>query len=182
MTTATQLGKTRFELIEGDIAEQTTEAVVTAAHWDLGGGQGTDGAIHFKAGPELLALCRTIGACPIGGAVLTPGFRLKAPWVVHAVGPVYETGDEIECDLLGSAYRESLRLAADSGLTTLSFPSIGTGAFNWPLRAAAPLALAAIRDFLLHEEHTFTLVRLVLYPDEQPQALGIYADALERLA
>jgi O-acetyl-ADP-ribose deacetylase (regulator of RNase III) len=96
-------------------------------------------------------------------------------------GPVYETGDEIECDLLGSAYRESLRLAADAGLTSISFPSIGTGAFNWPLREAAPVALAALRDFLLTEQHAFTLVRLVLYPDEQPHALGIYAAALERL-
>src|SRR5437667_12316984 len=99
----TFIGTTRLELVEGDIADQDTDAVVTAAHWDLAGGQGTDGSIHFKAGPLLLEECRRIGGCPMGDAVITGGYNLKALYVIHAVGPVYEEGSEQEEDLLACA-------------------------------------------------------------------------------
>src|SRR4028119_563547 len=92
----TLMGKTTLELTEGDISEQDTDAVVTAAHWDLAGGQGTDGIIHYKAGPELLKDCLKIGGCPIGDAVITRGHNLKARFVIHAVGPVYEEGGDVE--------------------------------------------------------------------------------------
>jgi O-acetyl-ADP-ribose deacetylase (regulator of RNase III) len=177
----TIIDATRFELVEGDIADQDTDAIVTAAHWDLLGGQGTDGAIHHGAGPELLAACREIGGCPIGGAVITPGFRLPARYVIHAVGPVYETGDEYEQDLLASAYRESLRLASDTGLRSLSLPSISTGAFGYPMDQAAPVALRAILRFLREEPHGLELVRLVLYPREEPAAYALYAGTLAGL-
>ncbi len=176
MTTA--IGQTVLELVEGDIADQDTDAVVTAAHWDLAGGQGTDGAVHFKAGPELLEACRAIGGCPIGGAVLTPGFRLKARYVIHAVGPVYDAGDEHEADLLAQTYRSSLRLAAEHGLKSVSFPSISTGAFYYPMPLAAPVAVRAILDFLETEPHGLERVRLVLYPREDPAAYSVYASAL----
>jgi O-acetyl-ADP-ribose deacetylase len=172
---------TLLELAEGDIAEQETDAVVTAAHWDLGAGQGTDGSIHFKAGPELLAHCRTIGGCPIGGAVITPGFRLKAPYVIHAVGPVYDAGDEYEEELLAGAYQNSLRVAVENGLRSISFPSISTGAFNYPMTLAAPVALRAILDFLRDEPHDLDLVRMVLYPREVGKAYSIYAAALRNV-
>jgi O-acetyl-ADP-ribose deacetylase (regulator of RNase III) len=175
------IGKTRLELVDGDIAEQDTDAVVTAAHWDLRGGQGTDGSIHYKAGPQLLEACRQIGACPIGDAVITPGFNLKAPYVIHAVGPVFESGDEHEEDLLAAAYQNSLRVAVENGLKSISLPSISTGAFNYPLSLAAPVALRAIIAFLDTEPHALDRVRMVLYTREMPEAYGVFARALGRL-
>jgi O-acetyl-ADP-ribose deacetylase (regulator of RNase III) len=175
------VGKTRLELVEGDIADQDTDAVVTAAHWDLGGGQGTDGSIHYKAGPRLLEACRKIGGCPMGDAVITAGYSLKARYVIHAVGPVYEEGSEQEEDLLACAYQSALRVAAENGLRSISFPSISTGAFCFPMQKAAPIALRAIIDFLQSQAHELELIRLVLYPREVPEAYGIYAHALQEL-
>jgi O-acetyl-ADP-ribose deacetylase len=173
------IGNTRIELVEGDIADQDTDAVVTAAHWDLEGGQGTDGSIHGKAGPQLLEECRRIGGCPIGDAVITAGYRLKARYVIHAVGPVYETGDEYEAELLAGAYQNSLRRAVENNLRSISIPAISTGAFCYPMRLAAPIALRAIVDFLENEPHQLELVRLVLYPSEGPTRYQIYAEALQ---
>jgi O-acetyl-ADP-ribose deacetylase (regulator of RNase III) len=177
----TLIGKTRLELIEGDIADQDTDAVVTAAHWDLGGGQGTDGSIHFKAGPELLKECRTIGGCPIGDAVITHGYNLKARYVIHTVGPIYEEGSDYEAELLACAYQSSLRVATENGLQTISFPSISTGAFSYPMYLAAPIALQAIYDHLTRETHNLTLIRMVLYTSETPEAYTIYTRAWEKL-
>jgi O-acetyl-ADP-ribose deacetylase (regulator of RNase III) len=165
----TLIGKTWFELTEGDISEQDTDAAVTAAHWDLAGGQGTDGSIHFKAGPELLKECLTIGGCPIGDAVITRGYNLKARYVIHTVGPVYEEGSDLEADLLACAY------------TSISFPSLSTGAFCDPMRLAAPVALQAICDYLRNSPHNLELVRMVLYPDETPEAYFIYSEAFQHL-
>jgi O-acetyl-ADP-ribose deacetylase (regulator of RNase III) len=175
------IAATRFELIEGDITQQDTEAIVNAAHWDLAGGQGTDGAIHFKAGPSLMEECRRIGGCPIGGAVATGAGRLPQRYIIHTVGPVYETGDDYEQDLLTQAYQSSLRLAQELGLRSIAFPSLSTGAFVYPLRLAAPIAVRAIVDFLQTEPHNLELVRLVLYREEQPEAYEIYSEALQAL-
>jgi O-acetyl-ADP-ribose deacetylase (regulator of RNase III) len=175
------VGNTRLELVEGDIALQDTDAVVTAAHWDLGGGQGTDGSIHYRAGPQLLQACRRIGGCPVGDAVITDGYNLKARYVIHAVGPVYEEGSEQEADLLACAYESSLRVAAENYLHSVSFPSISTGAFCFPMQIAAPIALRAIIGFLQTQTHELDLVRVVLYPREAPEAYAIFAQALQRL-
>lgn len=177
----TIIGNTRLELIEGDIAEQDTDAVVTAAHWDLGGGQGTDGSIHFKAGPELLKECRNIGGCPMGDAVITKGYNLKAPYVIHTVGPVYEEGNELEKDLLACAYESSLRVATENHLHSISFPAISTGAFSFPMTLAAPIALHAIITYLKTQPHSLELVRLVLYTREFPQSYTIHTQALEQI-
>ena len=177
----TLIGKTWLEPIEGDISEQDTEAVVTAAHWDLGGGQGTDGSIHFKAGTELLRECRGIGGCPIGDAVITSGYNLKARYVIHTVGPVYEEGSDYEAELLTCACEGSLRVATENGLHTISFPSISTGAFCYPMTLAAPVAVKAIYDWLNNKPHSLTLVRMVLYKEETLQAYSIYAQALQKL-
>jgi O-acetyl-ADP-ribose deacetylase (regulator of RNase III) len=177
----TTVGQTTLELCEGDIADQATDAVVTAAHWDLRGGQGTDGSIHFKAGPELLRLCKEIGGCPMGEAVITPGFRLKARFVIHAVGPTYELGDDLEQDLLKSAYTFSLKLAVENQLSSISFPSISTGAFGYPMREAAPIALDAIVSFLREQPHALKLVRLVLFPGEFPKAYSLHVEVLREL-
>src|SRR3989441_13007541 len=126
--------KTTLRLITGDIADQDTDAVVTAAHWRLNKGNGTDGTIHTKGGPRIYEECRKIGGCPIGDAVITTGGNLRARHVIHAVGPVWQGGDEHEPDLLASAYRRSLEVAAENKLCTVSFPSISTGAFGYPLK------------------------------------------------
>jgi O-acetyl-ADP-ribose deacetylase (regulator of RNase III) len=171
------IGDAELELVEGDVADQDTDAIVTAAHWDLRGGQGTDGAVHFKAGPRLLEECRTIGGCPIGGAVITRGYDLRARHVIHAVGPVWEKGALGEAELLRSAYAQSLRLAADRGLRSIAFPSISTGAFGYPMHLAAPVAVNGIVD-CLRQASSIELVRMVLYPRESRRAHAIYARAL----
>ena len=127
MPTQTIVGKTTLRLVTGDIADQDTDAVVTAAHWRLNKGAGTDGTIHTKGGPRIYEECRKIGGCPIGDAVITTGGNLKARHVIHAVGPVWRGGDEHEPDLLASAYRRSLEVAAENKLCTVSFPSMSTG-------------------------------------------------------
>ncbi len=172
-----EVGSGSLELVEGDIADQDTDAVVTAAHWDLRGGQGTDGAIHYHAGPQLLEECQRIGGCPIGGAVMTRGYQLAARFVIHAVGPVWDRGQMNEPELLASAYEHSLRLAVEGGLSSISFPSLSTGAFCYPMRLAAPIAMRTIVGFLEGEPHALT-VRMVLYPRESKRALRLYEEAL----
>ena len=174
----TKIGQTVLELVEGDIAEQETDAVVTAAHWKLHGGDGTDGAIHLRGGPHIMEACRRIGGCPIGSAVITTGGNLKARHVIHAVGPVYQGDDELDGSLLRSAYQVSLKLAVENGLKSVSFPSISTGAFGYPMRLAAPIAVRAICEFLQSEQHGLALVRMVLFPYDNAGALSIYAGAL----
>jgi len=177
----TTIGKTKLCLVIGDIADQDTEAVVTAAHWRLNKGTGTDGTIHTKGGPKIYEECRLIGGCPIGDAVITTGGNLKARHVIHAVGPVWRGGDEDEPKLLASAYRRSLELAAQHGLRSISFPSISTGAFCYPIRLAAPVALTTILEFLDREQHHLDKVRMVLYSREDETAFAVYAEALARL-
>ena len=173
--------KTMLRLVTGDIADQDTDAVVTAAHWRLNKGTGTDGTIHSKGGPTIYEECRRIGGCPIGDAVITTGGALKARCVIHAVGPVWRGGDEHEPELLESAYRRSLQLAVEHGLHSISFPSIATGAFAYPIRLAAPVALKTIVAFLRNEVHTLDEVRMVLYTREDPAAYTVYEQALVQL-
>ena len=177
----TKIGKTTLRLVTGDIAEQDTEAVVTAAHWRLNKGNGTDGTIHTKGGPKIYEECRRIGGCPIGDAVITTGGNLKARHVIHAVGPVWRGGDEDEPKLLASAYRRSLQVAVQHGLHSISFPSISTGAFIYPLRLAAPIALKTIIEFLEREQHNLDEVRMVLYTREDDTAYTVFARTLEQI-
>jgi O-acetyl-ADP-ribose deacetylase len=181
MLTQTKIGKTTLRLVVGDIAEQDTDAVVTAAHWRLNKGMGTDGTIHSKGGPKIYEECRQIGGCPIGDAVITTGGDLKARHVIHAVGPVWRGGDEREPELLASAYRRSLQVAAEHGLRSISIPSISTGAFVYPIRLAAPIALKTIIQFLEREQHDLDEVRMVLYTREDGAAYTLFADALEQI-
>ena len=173
-----RIGKTKLRLVVGDIAEQDTDAVVTAAHWRLNKGTGTDGTIHSKGGPAIYEECKCIGGCPMGDAVITTGGNLKARHVIHAVGPVWRGGDEHEPELLASAYRRSLQVAAENGLRSISIPSISTGAFCYPIRAAAPIALQTIAEFLRKESHNLDEVRMVLYTREDDAAYKIFAEAL----
>lgn len=181
MPTETKIGKTVLRLVTGDIAEQDTDAVVTAAHWRLNKGAGTDGTIHTKGGPKIYEECRKIGGCPIGDAVITTGGNLKARHVIHAVGPVWRGGDEGEEELLASAYRRSLDVAVRNNLRSISIPSISTGAFGYPLKLAAPVAVKTVVEFLRRGEHKLDEVRLVLYQREDDRAYPLFADALERV-
>ena len=131
----------------GDITRSDAEAVVNAANPTLLGGAGVDGAIHAAAGPELLAECRTLGCCERGRAKLTAGYRLRARYVIHTPGPVWQGGEQGEAALLVSCYRSCLLLAEANSIRTLDFCSISTGVYGYPLPLAATVALRAIMDF-----------------------------------
>jgi O-acetyl-ADP-ribose deacetylase (regulator of RNase III) len=146
----------RIIIVLEDITSQRVDSIVNAANSSLLGGGGVDGAIHRAAGPQLLEACRKLGGCPTGEARITPGFRLPAPWVIHTVGPVWHGGEHAEDALLAACYRNTLLLAAQYGLRTLAFPNISTGAYGFPLRRAAAIAIEEIRAGLrqnteLHE-------------------------------
>jgi O-acetyl-ADP-ribose deacetylase (regulator of RNase III) len=181
MPAETRIGKTALRLVTGDIADQDTDAVVTAAHWRLNKGTGTDGTIHTKGGPKIYEECQKIGGCPMGDAVITTGGNLKARYVIHAVGPVWRGGDEEEDKLLASAYRRSLQVAAENKLRSISLPSISTGAFCYPLRLAAPIAVRTIVEFLRKGEHNFEEVRVVLYSREDDRAYPLFVAALDEV-
>ncbi|QJA05533.1 macro domain-containing protein [Thermosulfurimonas marina] len=170
-------GKT-LELVSGDITEQETEAIVNAANERLIPGGGVDGAIHRKGGPSIAEEAHKIGHCPTGSAVVTGAGRLKARYVIHAVGPIYRDGKSGEAELLASAYRESLKRATELGLSSVAFPSLSTGAYGYPLEEAAPIALTTILDYLKEHEKP-SLVRMVLWGEKAYQA---YAETLKRLA
>lgn len=181
MPAETKIGKTLLRLVTGDIADQDTDAVVTAAHWRLNKGNGTDGTIHSKGGPKIYEECLKIGGCPIGDAVITTGGDLKARFVIHAVGPVWRGGDEEESKLLACAYRRSLEVAAENNLRSISIPSISTGAFCYPLKLAAPIAMRTIVDFLRKGQHNLEEVRMVLYSREDDRAYPLFVSALEEI-
>jgi len=128
-----------------DITTLDTDAIVNAANESLAPGGGVCGAIHRAAGPELARACAAAAPCPTGEARLTPGFRLPARFVIHAVGPVWHGGGAGEADLLASAYRSTVRLAAEHGLSSLAFPAISTGIYGYPLGQATPIAVSAVR-------------------------------------
>lgn len=142
----------RFSIIVGDITQSDAEAITNAANTTLLGGSGVDGAIHAAAGPELLAECRTLNGCETGQAKLTRGYRLKAKYVLHTPGPVWQGGSHGEAALLASCYRSCLSLAAEHGIRTVDLPSISTGVYGYPLSQAATVALKAIMDFLAEHD------------------------------
>jgi O-acetyl-ADP-ribose deacetylase len=161
--------RARLVVATGNIVDQEVDAIVNAANTSLLGGGGVDGAIHRAAGPELLEACRTLGGCPTGEARITPGFRLKARHVIHAVGPVWNGGARRERELLASAYECSLVLARTHGVRTLAFPSISTGAYRFPLEEAAGIALETVARFLSTNSHP-EVVTFVCFGDESRQA------------
>jgi len=169
-----------LELIEGDITRQDTEAIVNAANNSLLGGGGVDGAIHRAGGSEILAECRKLGGCATGDAKITTGGHLKARYVIHTVGPIYwQEGAKRAAELLASAYRRSLEVAAENGLRSVAFPSISTGAYGYPMEEAAPIALRTVVDYLSgQQDGGIQLVRFVLYG---PQAYRMYERALAQL-
>jgi O-acetyl-ADP-ribose deacetylase len=141
------MGSTELTATVVDITTLDVDAIVNAANESLAPGGGVCGAIHRAAGPELARACAAIGHCPTGEARITPGFRLPARYVIHAVGPVWRGGGEGEPELLASAYRSAMRLASEHGLRSIAFPAISTGIYGYPLPQATPAAVSAVREW-----------------------------------
>ena len=131
-----------------DITQLDVDAIVNAANSALAPGGGVCGAIHRAAGPKLAAACAALGGCPTGDARITPGFNLKARFIIHAVGPVWHGGGEGEAELLASAYRASINLASARHLRSIAFPAISTGIYGYPLRDATRVAVNTVRAAL----------------------------------
>ena len=168
----------KLSIIKGDITRQETDAIVNAANSGLMGGGGVDGAIHRAGGPAILEECKIIvarqGRLPTGKAVITTAGRMKAKHVIHTVGPVWRGGGESEPALLASAYRESLKLAAENRLNSVSFPSISTGAYGYPVEEAAAAAVKAVSDFLAEE----TSIKEVIFVLFDEKTYDVYATAI----
>ena len=162
----------RIEAARGDITREAVDAIVNAANTSLLGGGGVDGAIHRAAGSELLEACRQLGGCPTGDARATPGFRLPARWVIHAVGPVWRGGGRGEPDQLASCYRRSLEIAGELGAGSVAFPAISTGVYGFPSEQAARIAVDTVRS----ARTTVELVRLVAFDDH---TYGLYRQLLD---
>lgn len=158
----------RVLVLKGDITKQDVDAIVNAANSTLFGGGGVDGAIHAKGGPRILEACQEIrrtrfpNGLPTGEAVLTTGGRLPARYVIHTVGPITSIGRQPDASMLASCYRNALALAADSGLRSVAFPAISTGAFGYPPELAAPVVSETIES-VLSAVTPVEQVRLVFY-------------------
>jgi len=137
-----------MQVVQGDITKLEVDAIVNAANSALAGGGGVDGAIHRAAGPELAREATRFAPCPTGDAVITPGFRLPAKFVIHTVGPVWRGGRAGEAELLASCYRKSLSLAAEHGARTVAFPAISTGIYGYPIGQATEIAVRETASFL----------------------------------
>ncbi|MCD6272778.1 MAG: O-acetyl-ADP-ribose deacetylase [Deltaproteobacteria bacterium] len=140
----------RIEIMQGDITILEVDAIVNAANNTLLGGGGVDGAIHRAAGPELLGYCRGLGGCSTGEAVITPGFKLKARYVIHTVGPVY-SGKKEDPILLGLCYHNCLKLALENNVKSIAFPAISCGVYGYPPKDACKVAVDTTCAFLKEE-------------------------------
>jgi O-acetyl-ADP-ribose deacetylase len=164
-----------------DITKETTDAIVNAANSSLLGGGGVDGAIHRAGGPAILDDCRKIvakiGRLPAGQAVITTGGKLRVRHVIHTVGPVFRGGDQGEAETLASCHRESIRVADENGLASLSFPAISTGAFGYPVGDAAKIAISSAID-AMRSASSVKLCRFILFDEHD---LKIFERTVQKL-
>jgi len=177
------IGKSKIKVVQGDITDQETEAIVNAANPSLMGGGGVDGAIHRKGGPKILEECKKIRknewpeGLQTGKAVITSGGKLNARHVIHTVGPIWRGGNRDESKLLSDAYWNSLELAVSRGLKTVAFPSISTGAYGYPIEKASRVALKTVKSFL-EQKDGLEEVRFVLFSRSD---LDAYRDAIKEM-
>ncbi len=176
------INQAKLRIIQGDITKQDTDAIVNAANSSLMGGGGVDGAIHRAGGPAILEECKQVvarqGRLPTGKAVMTTGGNLKAKHVIHTVGPIWHGGNKGEAELLASAYRESLKLAMENQLYSVSFPSISTGVYDYPVDKASRVAIGAVIASLGQGD---TSVREVVFVLFDSQTFRAYSSALEEI-
>jgi O-acetyl-ADP-ribose deacetylase (regulator of RNase III) len=181
--TEVNINQARLVIIQGDITRQAADAIVNAANSGLMGGGGVDGAIHRAGGSTILEECKQIasrqGRLPTGKAVITSGGNLKAKFVIHTVGPIWHGGNQGEPELLASAYRESLRVAVENNLGSISFPSISTGVYRYPVTEAAKVALGTVAAFLKERGTSIKEVVFVLFDSVTFES---YSSALGELA
>lgn len=178
-----KLSGVMIKLVQGDITRSQTEAIVNAANSSLLGGGGVDGAIHRAGGPAILEECKQIrarqGGCPAGQAVITSGGKLQSRYVIHTVGPIWRGGNS-EAAVLAQAYQNSLALACDYDIKTIAFPSISTGAYGYPLKEAASVAIKAICEFLAgRNDISLEEIHLVAF---DPTTLAAYSESLSNCA
>ena len=178
-----RVGKAKVLLVQGDITDMDSDAIVNAANSSLMGGGGVDGAIHRKGGPKILEECKRLrarewpGGLPTGKAAITSGGNLKAEYVIHTVGPIWHGGNQKEPELLAEAYLNSLKLAVSKGLKTVAFPSISTGAYGYPLEKASRVALTAVKEFLEKESDISKVIFLLFAKND----LEIYKQAAKEI-
>lgn len=162
---------------QGDITTIAVDAIVNAANTSLLGGGGVDGAIHEAAGDELLEECKKLGGCKTGDAKITKAYQLPAKYVIHTVGPIWESGSHNEADLLRVCYLNSLKLAAANNVKSISFPAISTGAFRYPLEEAAKIAIQAVKDFT-SQSNSIEKIIFVVFHERQ---IKIYERVVGRI-
>jgi O-acetyl-ADP-ribose deacetylase len=172
-----KINKSILALAEGDITNESTDAIVNAANSKLMGGSGVDGAIHRAGGPSIMEECRRIGGCPTGQAVITTAGNLKAKYVIHTVGSRYQGDNTGEATILKSVYFESLKLASTRKIKSISFPAISTGVYGYPVHDAAHIALKTTIDYL-KEYSDIELVRFVLLDQK---TYDIFTEELKKL-
>lgn len=165
-----------IELIQADITQLDVDAIVNAANSTLLGGGGVDGAIHRAAGPQLLDECISLGGCPTGDAKITRGYNLKARYIIHTVGPVWQGGENNESDLLANCYMNSLSLAVGNNCTSIAFPNISTGIYGFPKKLAADIAIREVRSFIL----TNKMISKVFFCCFDSENFQIYQQLLEK--
>lgn len=157
---------TDIRVERGDITTYRVDAIVNAANETLMGGGGVDGAIHRAAGPDLRAECETLGGCERGKAKITRGYNLRAPHVIHAVGPIWRGGDNGEAEALASCYKNSLDLARKYGAYTIAFPAISTGIYAYPLEEAAKVATKAVNEWVAANDGALDEIIFVCFSQE----------------
>lgn len=168
-----------MEVAEGDITKLAVDAIVNAANTSLLGGGGVDGAIHRAAGPELVGECRMVGKCPTGEARITKGYNLRAKYVIHTVGPVWNGGGLGEDGLLEGCYRNSMRLAREAGVKTVAFPAISTGIYRFPMDRAARIATKTVADELARDRGS---IEKIIFCTFGAEATDAYRTALAETA